>query len=379
MTNLTTLGFEEFNGILAAADSRRQRRLTDLQRFLDSGRIFLFGYGGKGRSLARHIVTNSSTEVVVFDSSADTRKRAESEGFVVVEDLREAKESRSGVILGACQAQAEQSALIGGDGIYFEEAAYLFDAPHVANKARDFPAWINTNRRSLYEIYRAVHDLSKANFVSVLAFRLSLDPADLAACRRDNKNMWFDLLEARGRSKYPSFLDVGAYDGDTLLAASQRLGSRRGVAVEANTSLFPAINRVAEVYPAGIEIVPCAAWSHPCRLQFSEVRGGMISVSEAADGELAAGPLGDYVHEPVELIKMDIEGSELKALMGCLRILQSGPDLAIAGYHRPEDFSLLPTFLAGAGYMGSNCEFHVVHYSDCLDDTIFYFLRNDGR
>ena len=105
----------------------------------------------------------------------------------------------------------------------------------------------------------------------------------------------------------------------------------------------------------------------------------MITVSESTDGELAAGRLDDYVHEPVDLIKMDIEGAELKALMGCLKTLRSGPDIALAGYHRPDDFVQLSVFFAGAGYLSQGWEFHVVHYSDCLDDTILYFIRTEKQ
>ena len=373
------LGSEEFSQTLAAAEQRRIIRLQGLQRFVGAERVYLFGYGGKGRSLARQIASSSSVRVIVFDTSSAAREQAVKDGFEVVSDLAEASQSTCGIILGACQSQAEQAALAGSNHIYFEEAAYLFDAAHVTCKARDYPAWVSANKSSLFEVYRAVHDVSRQNFLSMLVFRLSLDPADLVGFRREVKDMWFDVLESRGRTKYSTFLDVGAYDGDTLLAASKRLGTCKGIAVEANTALFPAIENVARVFTNGIEIVPCAAWSHACRLKFAEVRGGMITVSESTDGELAAGRLDDYVHEPVDLIKMDIEGAELKALMGCLKTLRSGPDIALAGYHRPDDFVQLSVFFAGAGYLSQGWEFHVVHYSDCLDDTILYFIRTEKQ
>ena len=102
----------------------------------------------------------------------------------------------------------------------------------------------------------------------------------------------------------------------------------------------------------------------------------MISVSEAEDGgELEAAPIDDSIGEYVDLIKMDIEGSEISALTGCRRTLQTGPDLAIAAYHRPDDLVQLPGFLDGAGYGNGTFDLHVAHYSDCFDDTIFYFLR----
>jgi hypothetical protein len=76
------------------------------------------------------------------------------------------------------------------------------------------------------------------------------------------------------------------------------------------------------------------------------------------------------------MIKMDIEGAELPALVGCTNILRTGPDLAIAGYHRPNDLVDLPEYLASVGYMGPAFHLHIAHYSECFDDTILYFLRN---
>ena len=102
----------------------------------------------------------------------------------------------------------------------------------------------------------------------------------------------------------------------------------------------------------------------------------MISVSEAADGDLVAAPIDEGVHEPVDLIKMDIEGAEVHALRGCTRTLAGMPDLAIAAYHRPEDLVALPRFLGERGYSQPDFDLHVGHYSDCFDDTILYWLQS---
>jgi FkbM family methyltransferase len=261
--------------------------------------------------------------------------------------------------------------------IYYQEAAYLFDAPHLANKAQEFSNWVSGNTEALYGIYASIHPQSRIVLSSVLSFRLSLDPNDLLPSKNANTDMWFDVPEKYFRRNYATILDVGAYDGDTLLQAQRRLSVTRGIAVEANTSLFDSITQVSRFYQNGIQILPHAAWSHKCRLHFSEVRGGMISVSEADDGELAAAPIDEGLNEPVDLVKMDIEGAEISALTGCLGILKSGPDLAIAAYHRPEDLVQIPAFLSKAGYVSPSFDLHIRHYSDCFDDTILYFLKNN--
>src|SRR5262249_42925622 len=160
----------------------------------------------------------------------------------------------------------------------YQEAAWLFDAPHLESKARDFSSWIMENRAPLYATYRSTASGSRDTLLDVLRFRVSLDPGDLARRRKPNSDMWFDILENHSKRKSSTFLDVGAFDGDTLREAQRRLSVTRGIAVEANTELFDSIRRIGASYVNGIDIMPRAAWSHACRLHFSEVRGGMISV-----------------------------------------------------------------------------------------------------
>ena len=375
MIPINLMSFAEFEKTLFSAQNRLNRRLRTLEKLAATDRIYLFGFGGKGKALAWHIANCAGTEVIVFDSSPEVRDEARKDGFQIVSSLNEIRQTDYGVILGACQAQLNQAALVQTNHIYYQEAAYLFDAPHLANKARDFSNWVLGNIEALYGIYASIHPQSRIVLSSVLSFRLSLDPHDLLPCKNANNDMWFDVPEQHSRRNYATFLDIGAYDGDTLLQAQRRLSVTRGIAVEANASLFDSITQVARFYQNGIQILPHAAWSHKCRLHFSEVRGGMISVSEADDGELEAAPIDESLNEPVDLMKMDIEGAEIPALTGCLGILKVGPDLAIAAYHRPEDLVQIPAFLSKFGYISPSFDLHVRHYSECFDDTILYFLR----
>lgn len=368
--------FDQFDDVLRSAENRFEKRIKDLEKLVAARHVYLFGYGGKGRTLARQIARGSDIKVIVFDTNPAVRELAAKEGFATVSAVKDFRQNDYGVILGACQAQMEQAAVVKNNIIYYQQAAYLFDTPHLEDKAREFSTWIAKNKKSLYKTYTSVVPGTRDAFVDVLSFRLSLDPQDLARSRKKNSDMWFDVPEFHSNRKYRTFLDVGAYDGDTLLQAQRRLSVTRGIAVEANTSLFDSIRSAARFYENGVQILPRAAWSHTCRLHFSEVRGGMISVLESEDGELEAGPIDDGVNECVDLIKMDIEGAEISALTGCRRTLKTGPDLALAAYHRPDDLVKIPAFLEKEGYARPEFALHVAHYSDCFDDTILYYLKS---
>lgn len=374
------LSAADFYGALEDARLRRNKRMAHLDALLRGAQLCLFGYGGKGRQLARHIAFECRKDVFIHDTNPATRARARADGFAVIDDFNGIDRSRVATILGACQVQLEQAALVGSNFIYYQEAAYLFDMPFLFDSSRAFTDELIPHQSDFYGTYRRLAGSSRTALLDVLRFRLSLDPHDIASSRRPNSDMWFDQIERHAAEPYRTILDLGAYDGDTLAAALQRLGVARGIAVEANSALFDKIEAVGARFPDGIAILPYAAWSHDCHLSFEEVRGGMMRVYEDKEGSLPAVALDSVVTEPVDLVKLDIEGSEIAALRGARRILSTyKPDLAIAGYHRPLDLVEIPGFFADVELSGERPVFHLAHYSDCFDDTILYCLQRCPR
>jgi hypothetical protein len=72
----------------------------------------------------------------------------------------------------------------------------------------------------------------------------------------------------------------------------------------------------------------------------------------------------------IDFIKMDIEGSELKALKGAERTLKRcRPVLAITIYHSPEDFVGIPIYLSSLldGYT-----WKLLHQTNEYCETILY-------
>ena len=74
--------------------------------------------------------------------------------------------------------------------------------------------------------------------------------------------------------------------------------------------------------------------------------------------------------EKIDFIKMDIEGCELKALQGAINTLKKyKPKLAIAAYHKYEDYYEIPKFLneLKLGY-----KFYFANYTLGFTDTVIY-------
>ena len=84
--------------------------------------------------------------------------------------------------------------------------------------------------------------------------------------------------------------------------------------------------------------------------------------------------IDDFVQEnkieKINFIKMDIEGCELKALQGAINTLKKyKPKLAIAAYHKYEDYYEIPKFLneLNIGY-----KFYFANYTLGFSDTVIY-------
>ncbi len=74
--------------------------------------------------------------------------------------------------------------------------------------------------------------------------------------------------------------------------------------------------------------------------------------------------------ERIDLIKMDIEGSELSALQGGENSLRRWrPKLAISLYHRPEDMFAIPIWLKS---LDCRYRFFLDHYSIHQEETVLY-------
>jgi FkbM family methyltransferase len=368
-----SLSKNEFLDRLNHANQRREDRISALRKRLDQSSLCLFGYGGKGKTLADHLRNRLGLDLIVFDNSASNLMRAERDGFNTVSSLNEIDKRRFFTILGACQHQLQQAEEVQENYVFYQEAAYLFNMPFLFDNSIDFTDVLLDYSSGFYEVYSRIADSSKPAFLDILCFRLSLDPRDIDASRKPNSEMWFDLIESASHRKLRSFLDVGAYDGDTLKVARDRLGITRGIAVEANLSLIPRINELRPSFKDGLEILPHAAWSHACDLHFEEVRNGMIQVHEASGGGIHAAPIDSFVLDDVDYLKMDIEGSEMMALAGAEKLLiRSTPDVALAAYHRPLDTISLFNFFQRDSLKDKYDSFHFAHYSQCFDDTILY-------
>lgn len=82
--------------------------------------------------------------------------------------------------------------------------------------------------------------------------------------------------------------------------------------------------------------------------------------------------MDNLISEKVTFIKMDIEGAEYNALLGCKKIIrEQKPKLAICIYHKPEDIIEIPELILS---INKEYQFYIRHYSTTWAETILYAL-----
>ena len=125
-----------------------------------------------------------------------------------------------------------------------------------------------------------------------------------------------------------------------------------------------------------IQIVQNALWDQSGEQLVYSTNGPATSLSHGQGGSLSVLTLSldDFVGKEglsrVDFIKMDIEGSELKALHGAERAIRAfRPKLAIAVYHNQDDIVTISNYLESLelGY-----EFYLGHFTIYRGETILF-------
>lgn len=157
--------------------------------------------------------------------------------------------------------------------------------------------------------------------------------------------------EIMSLSENEVFIDCGAYDGDSILAFCNAL-KEQGISGYKKIYAFEADKVNAhklEENLSGLEhvqLIVKGVYDQVCTLRFSE-NGTMGSMVADEGNKIEATTIDEIVGgDEVTFIKMDIEGSELKALKGAENTIRRWkPKLAICVYHRVEDLITIPQYI----------------------------------
>jgi FkbM family methyltransferase len=215
---------------------------------------------------------------------------------------------------------------------------------------------------------------SERLFLETLLFRLEFDLTALPN-PSDVSDQYADPTVPRWREPL-RIVDGGAYTGDTLqvmLKHGYRIEAYRGF--EPDSGNFRLLrDALPTLLPGGeSSLWPCGVWSETTRLRFSEGGGSSSRLSDAGSAQVPVVSLDDVLQgQPVNLIKLDIEGAEPDALQGGRRLIQKyRPGLAICLYHYPHHLWSIPLWVAE---MNLGYSFYCRSYAQSTFETVLYAL-----
>ncbi|MGH9410435.1 MAG: FkbM family methyltransferase [Vicinamibacterales bacterium] len=217
-------------------------------------------------------------------------------------------------------------------------------------------------------------DESRQHFQAHLAWRAALDPSQLAIPTYDDQYFPAGVIEPRHCA---SFIDIGAYTGDTLGTLVRFAGPslRRYDGFEPDPGNFARLKDAASAYrpSAAIEIHRIAVGASSGTTCFDGNGSATSRLDVHGDTSVRCARLDDLRLGRPTYIKIDVEGGEDDVLRGADRTLAAAqPVVAIATYHRPRDLFELPLRLSR---YAADYRFYLRSHGDAGIDLVCYAVR----
>lgn len=167
------------------------------------------------------------------------------------------------------------------------------------------------------------------------------------------------------------FVDGGCFDFETSKKLLSKCSVEKIYVFEPDSYNVKKVkSEVQKMNLSNVEIFNAGMWECNTTLRFNSQGSIMSKVDEKGDDEIKVVSLDEVVEGRVTFIKMDIEGSELKALKGAERtIKQYKPKLAISIYHKLEDIIEIPEYIMS---IVPEYKFYIRHYSLNEAETVLY-------
>lgn len=186
------------------------------------------------------------------------------------------------------------------------------------------------------------------------------------------KKQYFDLEYLESSKKREVFIDVGGYDGMTSVYFNE--WSKKNAfsyIFEPDIKNIEKCNENLSKCTINYKIIPKGVWSKETTLHFNANADVSSSISDVGDSIIDVTTLDkEMKDENPSFIKMDIEGSELHALIGAKQTIRiNKPKLAISVYHKPEDIWEIPSIIL---QYNPYYKLYLRHYSLTDSDTILY-------
>jgi FkbM family methyltransferase len=247
---------------------------------------------------------------------------------------------------------------------------YKYDLISSAFLANHLHDEIASNLCAAYEL---LSDAKSREVFAAIVNRIlggSRDPCIMANVCEAHQYFPPDIIKL---SCHESFVDIGAFNGDTVLDFAERT-QRKFDAVhsfEVDAFNFELLKENIRKMPEHdrIKIINLGIWDSEGTISYSI--GNSNSTVGKGTGKGRVVPLDDVLgNEKVTFIKMDIEGAELHALRGSRIIIKTQkPKMAVCTYHDFTHLWMIPQYLKG---LVPEYKIYLRHHNPYEYETVCY-------
>ncbi len=332
--------------------------------------VYLYGTGDGADKILDALYEKKISVKGVFASEGFVRER-NFRGFAV-ESLAEVEKREGRIAAVLCFGLEGQEAFA---YLHPVEKKHLLVSPAVpvyggGELNRD---WVAAHMDDLERVYGWLADeLSKELYLRVLAYHITGDIAYLVYdCSSQTPPKGYFA-----HKKY--HLDVGAYDGDTVLEyLAENPYCKKIIAFEPNPKTY--VKLVRNTDRDRVECIFAACGREDGRA--SQTGSGRGSRLEEGDGDVVIRSLDSVCRYPfigssglpVGSIKIDAEGEDIPVLQGAGNLITAcKPALCVSAYHRAYDLLDIPLLMKRLNYKG-NLYFRKKPYVPAWD-TVFYLI-----
>lgn len=234
--------------------------------------------------------------------------------------------------------------------------------------------WLEKNFENINNVKKLLDPESLKVFNSFIQRRINFtNDSDSFS----NKLIYYNDLIDLNRSH--TVLDCGAYTGDNLLDFIKINNNSTYICFEPDKKNYNEIlNLIEKQSLTNVIAYNLGVSDKKETVKFKSNQGLTSLISEDGDTEIIVDCIDDVINLPISIIKMDVEGQEMPALIGAKNtILKNLPILLISLYHKPEDLFTIPLYV---NELSNNYEYRLLqHYTDPsmgtpLTDLVLYCL-----
>ncbi len=355
-------------------DNQRMRRTQILLESLKRKNIYLYGAGRRGKVALKNLNRLGMGENVVGFVDDNIKEEYYLGKPVQLTEHIEKGDVSDAVFIITTYAVNQMVCKIMEKGIPVEQI-YYFSELLIDDIGLET---LQINRNEIEQTYSLLSDdLSKYIFKSLFEVYLDGNIGNLSRTKGDMQYFPIsgssDEIKGFVLSTQESFVDCGAYDGDTIrkFKAITQNRYKKIWAFEPDVDNYSKLTTyIEEQRDARVQLVQGGVYSEDAVMYFDGKRGTSSSLKKTGAESVKVYQLDNIINKPVSFIKMDIEGSETGALLGARRIIaEYKPKLAICIYHQIEDFWRVPLLIKS---LNPDYRLYIRNYEDRIDETVCY-------